>query len=134
MRDRVQVHVRQANYLNSFQVQAAIGSSFDGLERFDARAETTPFEQLGKDRCRHIVEVATSAGAQHRAILPADAGLDPLRQSRSWRSLVLPRLGVLVLPTGVLVFRKIVDQRQGTSGDGGVANVVGIPVRRPPGR
>ena len=117
MRDRVRVHVRQANYLDAVQVQAGIGSSCDGLERCDTRAETTSFEQLGKDRCRHIVEIATSPGAQHRAILPVDARLDPLRQSRAWRCLFLAGLGDLVLPTGVLVFRKIVDQRQGAGGD-----------------
>ena len=103
--------------MDAVQVQAGIGSSCDGLERCDTRAETTSFEQLGKDRCRHIVEIATSPGAQHRAILPVDARLDPLGQSRFWRCLFLAGLGDLVLPNGVFVFRKIVHERQGAGGD-----------------
>ena len=71
----------------------------------NTRAETASLEQLGKDRRRHIVEIATSPGAQHRAILPADAGLYPLGQSRTWRCLFLAGLRDLVLPTGVFVFR-----------------------------
>jgi hypothetical protein len=105
MCDRVRVHVGQTHYLDAVQVQSAIGCRRNGLERYHSGAQTTSFELLGNYRRRDIIEIATSPGAQHRAILPADARLDPLRQSIACRSLV-PGLGALILPTGVLVFGK----------------------------